>query len=106
MAYLDTVAYEVSKRLLHKVFGLMALALSVTGLTSWFLYASPTFFVHIVTNSAALAAIVIGQLISVLALSLFIHRMNASVALFFYFLYSVLVGVTCSSLLYIYTMQS
>jgi FtsH-binding integral membrane protein len=104
--YINTVAQETSKRLLYKVFGLMAGALTITGFTAFGLFLKQDLFARIFSNSAMIIGIVVAQLAIVIALSGFISRLNTSTALLFYFIYSVLVGVTCSSVLYVYTLES
>jgi len=106
MTYLDTLAQQMSKRFLHKVFGLMAGALAITAATSFLLFSHQEIFIKIFNNQIMVIGLVIAQLGVVMALSAFINHMSSGAAYFWFFLYSVLVGISCSSILYIYTQQS
>jgi uncharacterized protein len=106
MAYMDTLVQENSKRLLYRVFGLMAGALTITGLTSFVLFMNPAIFAQIFKNGLVVFSIIMAQLAIVIALAGFIQRMNTATALVWYFMYSVLVGVSCSAILYQYQLSS
>ena len=92
--------------LLKSVYMQMAAALTVTGIVAYFLSASPAFWQMLTENSAIVWISIIAQLGLVVWLSARLHALSMGAATLLFILYSVLMGVTMSSIFVVYTMSS
>ena len=92
--------------LLKSVYLQMAAALSVTGIVAYFLSQSPAFWQTLSTNPSLIWITLIAQFGLVIWLSARIYRMSMGTATVLFILYSVLMGVTMSSIFMVYTMSS
>ena len=84
----------------------MAAALSVTGIVAYFLSQSPAFWQTLATNPSLIWITIIAQFGLVIWLSARLQAMSMSTATLLFILYSVLMGVTMSSIFMVYTMGS
>ena len=84
----------------------MAAALTVTGLVSYFLAQSENFWNFLATNPSIVWIAFFAQLGLVIWMSAGIMRMSMTTATLLFILYSVLMGVTMSSIFLVYTMGS
>lgn len=84
----------------------MTAALTVTGIVAYFLAESPAFWQTLAENSAILWITIIAQLGLVIWLTARLHAMSMTKATILFILYSVLMGVTMSSIFMVYTMSS
>lgn len=92
---------------LYKVYGWMAIALAISGLTAWKIANSPDMMQKIFgTNSGIVYGIVIVELLLVIGLSGFINKLQSGIALLLFFVYAALNGVTCSAIFWVYTKES
>jgi len=92
--------------LMRKVYLWMALAMVITGLTSYYVATSPALLQLIYANSAILWGLIIGELALVFGLSAAINKLSLPVATLMFVLYSVLNGATLSSIFLVYTESS
>lgn len=92
--------------LLKSVYMQMAAALTVTGIVAYFLSASLAFWQMLAENSAIVWISIIAQLGLVVWLSARLHALSMGAATLLFILYSVLMGVTMSSIFVVYTMGS
>ena len=92
--------------LLKSVYLQMAAALSVTGIVAYFLSESPAFWQTLATNPSLIWITIIAQLGLVIWLSARLHTMSMTSATLLFILYSVLMGVSMSSIFMVYTMES
>ncbi|MBO7262960.1 MAG: Bax inhibitor-1/YccA family protein [Alistipes sp.] len=92
--------------LLKSVYMQMAAALSVTGIVAYFLSQSPAFWQTLATNPSIIWIAIIAQLGLVIWLSARLHAMSMTTATLLFILYSVLMGVSMSSIFMVYTMGS
>ena len=92
--------------LLKSVYLQMAAALSVTGIVAYFLSQSPAFWQTLAANPSLIWITLIAQFGLVIWLSARIYRMSMGTATVLFILYSVLMGVTMSSIFMVYTMSS
>jgi uncharacterized protein len=98
--------YVVDQRIssfMAGVYGWMSCALAVTASAAYYIAHTPVFFHYIQTHPLVLIGIFVGQLAFVFSLVFFLNRMNFITALVLFLLYSVSVGVTISSIFYVYT---
>jgi FtsH-binding integral membrane protein len=92
--------------LMRKVYLWMALAMVITGLTSYYVATSPALLEMIFTNSAVLWGLIIGELALVFGLSAAINKLSLPVATLMFVLYSVVNGATMSFIFLVYTSTS
>ena len=91
---------------LQRVFLWMFVGLAVTGAVAGIIGANNKLLTDVTSNGAAVAAIVIGQLLIVLALVFLLPRISVGLATFLFLLYSATVGFTFAFLFQLYTTQS
>ncbi|MBO7189175.1 MAG: Bax inhibitor-1/YccA family protein [Alistipes sp.] len=92
--------------LLKSVYMQMAAALSVTGIVAYFLSQSPAFWQTLATNPSIIWIAIIAQFGLVIWLSARLHAMSMTTATLLFIFYSVLMGVSMSSIFMVYTMGS
>jgi len=91
---------------MYKVYGWMTLALSVTGLTAFWLARSEEFMQVLFTNQMLWIVLLLVQLGLVIGISAGIQRMSLSTGLALFLAYSFLNGVTFSAIFLVYTSSS
>ena len=92
--------------LLKSVYLQRAAALSITGLVAYFLSQSMDFWYFMVENPSLIWIILIAQIGVVVWLSARLNSMSISAATLLFILYSVLMGVTMTTIFMIYTASS
>lgn len=95
---------SAQRTLLKNVYCWMALALVVTGLTSYYVASSER--ILSLMGSGLYIGLLIAEVVLVVILSARIHKMSFAVAGVVFVIYSILNGVTLSVLLMIYTFES
>ncbi len=100
----DLKVTEEQNRFLVKVYGWMFAALLITGIVAAF-FAANGLIVGLISSfgMGAVIAIIVVQLIMVIALSGWVKKMSAVVAMVVFFLYAALNGVTFSLFFLVYT---
>src|SRR5579872_5739943 len=91
---------------LSRVYGYMMGALVVSGVTAFAVASSPAFITYLFSSKLLLFGLMFAQLGIVIALSAMLARLEFGTALLLYFAYSVLTGITLSSIFLIYQMPS
>ncbi|MFZ2445447.1 MAG: Bax inhibitor-1/YccA family protein [Syntrophobacteraceae bacterium] len=89
-----------------KVYNWMALGLGVTAISALYTASSPTMIQFIFGTPMVLIVLIIAELGLVIALSAAINKMQSSTALLMFFGYSLLNGLTLSSIFLVYTSAS
>lgn len=102
----QTVAGTTVSSLIKSVYMQMAAALSITGLVAYFLSQSVAFWQILAENMSLIWVIFIAQIGLVIWLSARITKMSMTSATLLFILYSVLMGVTMSTIFMVYTMGS
>ena len=97
-------AQSMVSALFKSLYMQMAAALTITGLTAYFLSQSATFWDMLITNPSMLWILVIAQIGLVVWLSARVLSMSMGMATTLFIAYSVLTGVTLSSIFMIYEM--
>ena len=95
-----------SRSFMQRVYGWMALALVVSATTAYVVASSPAFVHALYGNMLLLLVLMIAQVGLVVYLTAALPRMSTGTAVFAYLLYSVLSGLTLSSVFLVYNMQS
>lgn len=101
----EQVAQE-QQRFIAKVYGWMAAALAITGLTAWLTASSESMLQFIILNRGVFIFLIIAQLLLVGALAGWVSKMSSQVVTLILVLYSVLTGFVFSALFLIYTSGS
>lgn len=91
---------------MYKVYGWMAAGLAITAGTAFYVYTNTALFNAIFKHFYIIIGLFIAQLALVIALSGFVMRMSTAAATMAFIAYSVLTGVTLSSIFYAYTSSS
>ncbi len=99
------VDQAAERSFIMKVYGWMALALSITGLVATATAQNPDFLEPLLSGPGMLI-LIFGQLGLVLVLSALIRRLSAVMATVLFLIYSITVGITFSFLFYVYTAES
>ena len=94
------------QRFISKVYGWMAGALALTGLTAWWAASNNDLMLFFANNRGVLFFMFIGQLLLVGSLAGWINKMSFQVATLIFIIYSVLTGFIFSTLFLIYTSGS
>ena len=97
---------SVASTLMRSVYYWMAGALVITGLTAMLVAGNEALMTAIFNNSAILWGLIIAEFALVVALSAAINKMSFATATIMFIVYSVLNGVTLSSIFVVYTMGS
>lgn len=90
---------------ISRVFGWMFYAMTLSGISSVLVYSSDALQKVLFENSTVSYILIILQLGAVFGLSLLVNKINGFVALILFTLYSVLTGLTLSSLLFLYDIK-
>ncbi|MBO4851142.1 MAG: Bax inhibitor-1/YccA family protein [Prevotella sp.] len=91
--------------LMRKVYTWMALALVITGFAAYYV-ADSGFVFTLFNNSALLWGLIIAELALVIGLSAAINKLSLTVATVMFLIYSVINGITLSSIFLVYEMSS
>lgn len=102
----QTAAQSLVSTLFKSVYMQMAAALTVTGLTAYAVANSPQLLYALFSNSASIWILLIAQFGLVIWLSSRVMRMSLTSATLLFILYSVLTGLTFSSIFFVYTYES
>ena len=92
--------------LMRKVYVWMAMALCITGLTAYGVASSPNLLLTLYSHHWLIIGLLFAELALVFAISGAINRLSLTTATLLFILYSVLTGVTFSSIFVVYTMSS
>lgn len=103
----DARSQSVFAALMRKVYVWMALALTVTGLTAYYVASNADLFYQIFqANKYMIWVLIIAEFGIVFTLSAALHKLSFMVAGLLFVVYSVLNGVTLSAIFLIYTASS
>lgn len=91
---------------MYRVYGLMALALIVTGITAYYVAATPALIKGIYGSPWIVLGLFIFQFALVIILSLLLPKMNLATATLVFFLYAISLGLTLSVIFLVYTAAS
>lgn len=98
-----TNAQSMVSTLFKSLYMQMAAALTITGLTAYFLSQSATFWEMLATNPSSIWILAIAQIALVVWLSARVMSMSMGMATTLFIIYSVLTGVTLSSIFMIFS---
>ena len=101
----QSVVESAQRTLMKNVYWWMALALMVTGLSAFYTASSPR-LLEAIFGSGLFIGLIIAELIMVIVLSARINKMSFVAAGIVFVIYSIVNGLTLSSILIAYTMES
>lgn len=85
------------------VYGWMSCALAITAGTAYYIASTPAVFTYIYAHSGIILGLFIAQLALVLGITFFINRISFATALILFLVYAATLGITLSSIFYVYT---
>jgi len=91
---------------MSKVYLWMVAGIFISGLTAFYVAATPTLITAMIQNKGMFIGLLIAQFAAVIALSAAVQYMSVLVAAAVYIFYAVLVGATFSTLFLVYSMAS
>ena len=97
---------EAVNTLFRKVYQYMAIGLILTSLTAWLTVSTPSMMRIFFSSQVPVIIVAVAEIGLVIYLSAAISRLSASTALMLFCVYSVLNGITCSTVLLVYTNES
>ncbi len=97
---------DAQRTLLRNVYLWMTMALGISGLMAYLTVTTPVLFSLIFSSTASFWILGIGTIALVLVISAMIDRLSFTAATLLFILYSLLMGMFCSSIFIIYTMSS
>jgi uncharacterized protein len=106
MNFNSEVSNTRTRGLLSRIYAFMAIALCITACVAFYVFRQPAIMELLLTNRWVVLGFFLAQLALVIVLSVAISRLSYPVALFIFFLYSALMGITFSTILLVYTQSS
>jgi FtsH-binding integral membrane protein len=97
---------QKSSSFMSGVYGWMSCALAITAGVAYYVASVPSIFMYIYTHSAIIIGLMIFQVGLVIAISALINRISFVTALALFLLYAASLGVTVSSIFFVYTEAS
>jgi uncharacterized protein len=91
---------------IYRVYGWMAAALTISAAIAYYVFTQPSLYTFLFKNTWSVVVMIAAQFALVLGLGLFIARMSYSTAVILFMLYAASVGLTLSSIFFVYTMNS
>jgi len=104
--YKSTQTQVIVNGFIRSVYNWMAIGLALTGFAAFYVVSNETLVNVIFGNQIVFFGLVIGELALVFSISARINKIKASTATSLFVIYSILNGITLSSILFIYTMSS
>lgn len=101
--------YEIDQKVssfMAGVYGWMSCALALTAGTAYYIATTPSVFMYIYTHSIVIIGLMIFQVGLVIAISALINRMSFATALALFLVYAATLGITISSIFFVYTQGS
>lgn len=101
--------YELDQKVssfMAGVYGWMSCALAITAGAAYYVASVPAIFTYIYAHPGVLVGLFIVQIGLVLAITLLLNRMSFITALVLFLLYATTLGITLSSIFYVYTEAS
>ena len=97
---------EETRRFFMRVYRWMFLGLAVSGGIAYYTASTPAIFEMIFSNQIYFFGLIIAEIVMVIALAGFIHKMSARTAIIVFFLYAAFTGLTLSVIFLVYTIES
>lgn len=98
--------YELDKQVssfMAGVYGWMSCALAITAGVAYYVASTPAIFTYMYTHPGIIIGLIFAQLAFVFGITLFLNRISFVTALILFLLYAASLGMTLSSIFYVYT---
>ncbi len=102
LAHSEVRARELVNAFMVKVYNWMALGLALTGIVAYYVASNEALLRYLVTHQLLFFGLIILEFVMVIALAGFVQRMSGTTASGVFILYSLLNGVTLSTIFLIY----
>ncbi len=102
LAHSEARAREIVNAFMIKVYNWMAAGLAITGVVAYYVASNETMIRYLLSHQILFFGLIIVELIMVIALAGFVQKMSGTTASAVFILYSVLNGVTLSTIFLIY----
>jgi len=102
----EIVEGRINSNFLSRVYAWMSVGLIITGLVSYYISTQPKIISAFFNNFGLILILFLVQIILVAALSFFISKMSFATATLAFLAYSILTGITISSIFLVYTKSS
>ncbi len=102
LAHSEVRARELVNAFMVKVYNWMALGLALTGIVAYYVASNEALLRYLVTHQLLFFGLIILEFVMVIALAGFVQRMSGATASGVFILYSLLNGVTLSTIFLIY----
>ncbi len=106
MNYAGYPMAESVRNFMYKVYGWMAAGLTITAGTAYYVFSNKAIFSYIFSSPLVVMGLFLAQIALVISLSAMVMRMSLTTAALVFLSYSVLTGVTLSSIFYVYQLES
>ena len=106
MNYSSYPVTESVRNFMYKVYGWMAAGLTITAGTAYYVFSNKAIFNYIFSTPLVVMGLFLAQIALVISLSAMVMRMSLTTAALVFLGYSVLTGVTLSSIFYVYQLES
>lgn len=97
---------ERTRTLMYGVFGWMSFALALTGLGAYYVASTPSIMLYLQHHTGVVIGLMLAQLALVVVLSGMVNRLSFTTALVLFMIYSVLTGISLSSIFVIFKFGS
>lgn len=104
--YYSSYAEQTMPQFMYRVYGWMALALSLTAAVAYYIANSPAILAFVAKSPYMLIGIFVAQLALVMVLSMLLLRMSFTVAFTLFMIYAASLGITLSLLFITYDVSS
>ncbi len=104
--YMFSRSYEDDRSIqsfMSGVYGWMSCALAITAGVAYYVASTPAVFTYIYTHSGLLLGLLFAQFALVIGITFFINRISFATALVLFLVYAGTLGITLSSIFYVYT---
>jgi FtsH-binding integral membrane protein len=101
--------HNVSRRIeqfMYAVYGFMAAALMLTAVVAYYVSVTPKIMNYLVKNPYVFIGLAVAQIVLVIGISAAIRKISFVTALTLFFVYAILLGITLSSLFFVFKIGS
>ncbi len=104
--YMFSNSYELDKNVssfMCGVYGWMSCALAITAGVAYYVASTPVIFTYMYTHPGLIFGLIFAQFAFIFGITFFLNRISFITALVLFLLYAATLGITLSSIFYVYT---
>lgn len=102
----DISEKSVINKVMSNIFLLMTLALTVTGIVSFYILENQELLIKLISSPNTLFGLLGFEFLLVIVLTLIINKISSNVAMIIFAIYSIINGITIAPILFAYTQES